>query len=165
MDRQRAADLGVRMTDVASAVRLMYSGQDEISTFKEGSEQYPVTMQLVPEQRDDLEVLAQLMVPSAKQGQVRLESLATIERGNGPITISRYNRQFQVGILANVAQGYPLDAAADATRRAILSLHLPSGYSFGFSGPVRILDETTVEHDPGRLAGFDFHVHGARRTV
>jgi HAE1 family hydrophobic/amphiphilic exporter-1 len=144
VDRQRAADLGVRMADVASAVRLLYSGEDEISTFKEGSEQYPVTMQLVQAQRDDLNVLAQLMVPSAKQGQVRLESLATIERGNGPITISRYNRQFQVGILANVAQGYPLDAAADATRRAILSLHLPPGYSFGFSGPVRILDETTV---------------------
>lgn len=144
VDRQRAADLGVRMTDVASTVRLMYSGQDQISTFKEGSEQYPVTMQLVPEQRDDRNVLAELMVPSAKQGQVRLESLSTIERGNGPITISRYNRQFQVGILANVAQGYPLDAAADATRRAILSLHLPPGYSFSFSGPVRILDETTV---------------------
>jgi len=144
VDRQRAADLGVRMTDVASAVRLLYSGQDQISTFKEGSEEYPVTMQLIPEQRDNLDVLAQLMVPSAKQGQVRLESLASIERGNGPITISRYNRQFQVGILANVVQGYPLDAAADATRRAILSLHLPPGYSFGFSGPVRILDETTV---------------------
>jgi len=144
VDRQRAADLGVRMADVASAVRLMYSGQDQISTFKEGSEQYPVTMQLLPGQRDDPDVLAQLMVPSAKEGQVRLESLATIGRGNGPITISRYNRQFQVSILANVAVGYPLDAAADATRRAILSLHLPPGYSFGFSGPVRILDETTV---------------------
>ncbi len=144
VDRQRAADLGVRMADVASAVRLMYSGQDQISTYKEGPEQYPVTMQLIPEQRDNLDILAQLMVPSAKQGQVRLESLATIDRGNGPITISRYNRQFQVGIFANVAQGYPLDAAADATRRAILSLHLPPGYSFGFSGPVRILDETTV---------------------
>jgi HAE1 family hydrophobic/amphiphilic exporter-1 len=144
VDRQRAADLGVRMADVASAVRLMYSGQDEISTFKEGSEQYSVTMQLIPEQRDNLEVLAQLMVPSAKQGQVRLESLATIERGNGPITISRYNRQFQVSVLANVVQGYPLDAAADATRRAILSLHMPPGYTYGFSGPVRILDETTL---------------------
>jgi len=73
-----------------------------------------------------------------------LESLATIERGNGPITIARYNRQFQVSVLANVVQGYPLDAAADATRRAILSLHMPPGYSYGFSGPVRILDETTL---------------------
>ena len=144
VDRQRAADLGVRMADVASAVRLMYSGQDEISTYKEGSEQYPVTMQLLPEQRDNPDILAQLMVPSAKEGQVRLESVAAIERGNGPITISRYNRQFQVSILANVVPGYPLDAAADATRRAILSLKMPAGYSFGFSGPVRILDETTL---------------------
>src|SRR2546421_4033703 len=39
VDRQRAADLGVRMADVGSTVRLMYSGRDEISTFKEGSEQ------------------------------------------------------------------------------------------------------------------------------
>lgn len=144
VDRQRAADLGVRMTDIASAVRLMYSGEDEISTFKENSEQYSVTMQLLPEQRDNPEVLAQLMVPSAKQGQVRLENLAAIERGNGPLLISRYNRQFQVTVQANVDPAYPLDAAAEATRSAMASLHLPPGYTFGFSGPVRILDETTL---------------------
>ena len=83
VDRQRAADLGVRMADVASAVRLMYSGEDEISTFKENSEQYSVTMQLLPEQRDNPDVLARLMVLRRKQGQVRLENIATIERGNG----------------------------------------------------------------------------------
>ena len=144
VDRQRAADLGVRMADIASAVRLMYSGEDEISTFKENSEQYSVTMQLLPEQRDNLDVLAGLMVPSEKQGQVRLENIAAIERGNGPLLITRYNRQFQVSVSANVDPDYPLDAAADATRSAMASLHLPPGYSFGFSGPVRILDETTL---------------------
>src|SRR5213082_760895 len=51
VDRQRAADIGVRMTDVSDAVRLFYSGEDEITRFKEGSEQYPVTMQLLPEQQ------------------------------------------------------------------------------------------------------------------
>ena len=44
VDRQRAADIGVRMTDISDAVRLFYSGEDEITRFKEGSEQYPVTM-------------------------------------------------------------------------------------------------------------------------
>src|SRR6266550_2532744 len=144
VDRQRAADLGVRMADIGSAVRLMYSGEDEISTYKEGAEQYSVTIQLLPEQRDNPDVLAQLMVPSAKQGQVRLENVATIERGNGPLAITRYNRQFQVSITANVTRGYPLDAAAEATRNVITSRHLPPGYAFGFSGPVRILDETTL---------------------
>jgi len=143
VDRQRAADLGVHMADIGSAVRLMYSGEDEISTYKEGSEQYSVTMQLLPEQRDNPDVLARLMVPSAKQGQVRLESVASIEHGTGPLALARYNRQFQVSVSANVAAGYPLDGAAAATRRAINSLHLPPGYSYLFSGQVRILDETT----------------------
>src|SRR5581483_5014188 len=31
VDRQKASDLGVRVSDVASAVRLMFSGDDEIS--------------------------------------------------------------------------------------------------------------------------------------
>src|SRR5262249_2348516 len=38
IDRQRAADLGVRASDVANAVRLMISGTDQISTYKEGAE-------------------------------------------------------------------------------------------------------------------------------
>ena len=48
INRSLASDLGVRTSDIASAVRLLMSGDDEISTFKEGSEQYPVTMRLLP---------------------------------------------------------------------------------------------------------------------
>ena len=48
IDRPRASDLGVRVSDIAGAVRLLMSGEDEISTYKEGSEQYPVTMRLLP---------------------------------------------------------------------------------------------------------------------
>ena len=87
VDRQRAADMGVRMTDISDAVRLFYSGEDEITRFKEGSEQYPVTMQLLPEQRDNPEVLNRMMVPSSRLGQVRLKNVASIGRGFGPATL------------------------------------------------------------------------------
>lgn len=143
VDRQRAADIGVRMTDVSDAVRLFYSGEDEITRFKEGSEQYPVTMQLLPEQRDDPDVLARMMVPSAKLGQVRLENVASIARGVGPATLWRYNREFQVSVYANVASGYPLDLAAAHTVQSIKEVGLPPGYSFLFSGQVKVLEETT----------------------
>ncbi len=143
VDRSRAADLGVRMADIGATVRLMYSGQDEISTYKEGSEQYPVTMQLLTEQRDNPEVLARLMVPSSKLGQVRLESVAAIQRGAGPAALWRYNREFQVTVNANLAAGYPLDSAAASTVHSIKAVGLPPGYSFLFSGQVKLLEETT----------------------
>ncbi len=144
VDRQRAADIGVRMTDISDAVRLFYSGEDEITRFKEGSEQYPVTMQLLQEQRDNPDVLARMMVPSTKLGQVRLENVATIMRGAGPATLWRYNREFQVMVNANVAAGYPLDLGAAHTIQSIKAVGLPAGYSYVFSGQVKILEETTL---------------------
>jgi HAE1 family hydrophobic/amphiphilic exporter-1 len=143
IDRQRASDLGVRAADVASAIRLMISGEDQISTYKEGDEQYPVTIQLLPEQQKDSDVLARLMIPSAKVGQVRLDNLATIERGLGPSRIERFNRQFQVAVYANNAPDFPLDAAARAVTDEIREVGLPAGYTHRFVGAVKILDETT----------------------
>jgi HAE1 family hydrophobic/amphiphilic exporter-1 len=144
IDRPLASDLGVRVSDVASAVRLLMSGEDQISTFKEGSEQYPVTMRLLPQQRDDPAALSRLLVPSAKQGLIRLDSIAKLERGMGPSRIDRYNRQFGVGIYGNVAPGHSLGAAAAATQSIIAGIGLPPGYRMAFSGQVKILEETTT---------------------
>jgi len=143
VDRQRAADMGVRMTDISDSVRLFYSGEDEITRFKEGSEQYPVTMQLLPEQRDNPDVLNRMMVPSSKLGQVRLENIANIGRGFGPATLWRYNREFEVSVYASVSSGYPLDLAAAHTIQSIQEVGLPPGYSYVFSGQVKVLEETT----------------------
>ena len=144
IDRQLASDLGVRVSDVAGAVRLLMSGEDEISTFKEGSEQYPVTMRLMPGQRDDPAALSRLLIPSAKQGLIRLDSIAKLDRGLGPSRIDRFNRQFAVGLYGNVAPGHSLGEGATATQNIIQNFGLPPGYSMAFSGQVKILEETTT---------------------
>ncbi len=144
IDRTLASDLGVRVSDIATAVRLLMSGEDEISTFKEGSEQYPVTIRLGGAQRDDPLVLSRLLVPSARLGLIRLDSIARLERGLGPSRIDRYNRQFSIGIYGNVAPGHSLGAAATETQQIIDNVGLPPGYQMKFSGQVKILEETTA---------------------
>ncbi len=144
IDRQLASDLGVRVSDVASAVRLLMSGEDEISTFKEGSEQYPVTMRLLPGQRDDPAALSRLLVPSAKQGLIRLDSIAKLERGLGPSRIDRFNRQFAVGIYGNVSPGHSLGEGAAKVQEIADSVSMPADYKMTFSGQVKILEETTM---------------------
>ncbi len=144
IDRQLASDLGVRVSDIAGAVRLLMSGEDQISTFKEASEQYPVTMRLLPGQRDDPEILSRLMIPSAKLGLIRLDSLAQLERGLGPSRIDRFNRQFAVGLYANIAPGHTLGEGAAATQALFDRMNLPPGYTMKFSGQVKILEETTA---------------------
>ncbi len=143
IDRGLASDLGVRVSDVANSVRLLMSGEDQISTFKEDSEQYPVMMRLLPHQRDDKNVLSRLLVPSAK-GLIRLDSVAQLEQGLGPSRIDRFNRQFSVGIYGNVALGSSLGVAATAASDAISRVSLPPGYRVAFSGQVKVLEETTA---------------------
>jgi HAE1 family hydrophobic/amphiphilic exporter-1 len=102
-----------------------------------------VTMRLLPGQRDDPGVLSRLLIPSARQGLIRLDSIAKIERGLGPSRIDRQDRQYAVGIYANVANGYSLAEAAERAREAINRAELPPGFSARFSGQVQILEETT----------------------
>ncbi|MFN9895335.1 MAG: efflux RND transporter permease subunit [Acidobacteriota bacterium] len=144
IDRQLASDLGVRVADVAGAVRLLMSGEDQISTFKEGSEQYPVMMRLNPAQRDNPEALGRLLIPSSRQGLIRLDSIAKLEHGLGPSRIDRYARQFGVSMYGNVAKGASLGDAASAAQRVFRELELPMGYTVKFSGQVKILEETTT---------------------
>ena len=143
VDRQRASDLGVRAADVGNAVRLMIAGTDQISTFKEGSDQYDVTMQLLPEQQRDPAVLGRLMVPSIKVGQVRLDNIATIERGGGPPQINRSNRQFQVNVSANPGPGVPMSAGIGMVSREVMGMNLPPGYGYRFAGTAQSLEQTT----------------------
>ena len=144
IDRSRASDLGVRVSDIAGAVRLLMSGEDEISTFKEGAEQYPVTIRLLPSQRDNPASLSRLLIPSTKLGLTRLDTVAHLERGLGPSRIDRYNRQFSVGVYGNVAPGHSLAEAAAETNAVVQKVGLPAGYQLKFSGQVKVLDETTT---------------------
>src|SRR6266705_356097 len=90
----------------------------------------------------DVATAVRLMIPSAKVGQVRLDNIATVQRGLSPGRINRYNRQFQVGVRANLDSTVPLGAAAEKVREAIRNVGLPPGYTSRFSGTVKTLDDT-----------------------
>src|SRR5881396_3344413 len=142
VDRRRAADLGVRMSTIGNALRLAVAGDDEISTYREGSEQYPVKIRVAENQRRDIDAIGKLTVPSPK-GPVRIDNIARLERGLGPSALQRFNRQFSVGLYSDVAPGHALDEAAADVRRIIAGLNLPPDITFAMTGQAKILDETT----------------------
>jgi hydrophobic/amphiphilic exporter-1 (mainly G- bacteria), HAE1 family len=143
VDRRRAADLGVRMATVGNTLRLAVSGDDEISFYKEGQEQYPVKIRVREDQRRDIEQVGRLTVPSAT-GPVRIDNIATIERGLGPTTLQRSNRQFTVMLVADIAPGHALDEASNDVRAMLAGLNMPSTMSYRLQGQTKILDETTA---------------------
>jgi HAE1 family hydrophobic/amphiphilic exporter-1 len=143
IDRAKAADLGVRVSDVSSAMRLLVSGEDQISTYREGDNQYEVKMVLLEKQRSDPTVLSRLMIPSGARGQVRLDSFATLQRGQGPSSITRLNRQYQGGLNLNLASGMSVDKSLTIIGQVVKKMNFPPGYRVRYSGQVKNLNETT----------------------
>jgi HAE1 family hydrophobic/amphiphilic exporter-1 len=84
------------------------------------------------------------MVPSTTGGLVRIDNVATLERGTGPTSIQRLDRQFSVGVSADIRPGYALDAVVPIVRDEIKKLKLPAGYRSRFSGQSKVLDETAA---------------------
>jgi HAE1 family hydrophobic/amphiphilic exporter-1 len=143
VDRKRAADLGVRMATIGNTLRLAVAGDDEISFYKEGAEQYPVKIRVLENQRRDIEEIGALTVPSPG-GPVRIDNIARLERGLGPTTLQRSNRQFTVNLIADVAPGHALDEASNDVRRMLAGLNMPGTMSWRLQGQSKILDETTA---------------------
>jgi len=143
VDRRRAADLGVRMATVGNTLRLAVAGDDQISFYKEGQEQYPIKVRVLENQRRDAQEIGRLTVPS-NSGPVRIDNIARIEAGLGPSALQRSNRQFTVQLTADVGKGHALDEASNDLRRLLAGLGMPPTMSYRLQGQTKILDETTA---------------------
>ena len=138
VDRMKAADLGVQLSDAADALRLLVGG-DQVTTYNEGGEQYEVHVRALQADRATAEAIGQMTVPSSRVGSVPLDNLATMTPGTSPSEISRLNRQRQVTVFAGLLPGVSQTPAMDAMARAAESLNMGPGYSTRFAGRSREL--------------------------
>ncbi|WP_437811899.1 efflux RND transporter permease subunit [Sorangium sp. So ce1078] len=128
IDRDRAADLGVQVADVAGALQLLVGGL-KVSTYSEAGEQYDVRVRAEAKHREGAESLSFLTVPSSKHGAVPLHSVVAMEPDSGPSSIGRLGRRRQITISANAAPGVGDTAVQAALDRIIAEQKMPAGYS------------------------------------
>jgi HAE1 family hydrophobic/amphiphilic exporter-1 len=160
IDRDRAADLGVDTSDIATSLRLMVGGEEEVSRFRDESinEDYDVQLRLTEADRRDVETIKRLYVPSSRGGSttargtaiagpglVRLDNLVKILRDTSPSRIDRLDRERQVSVRASVAPGYALADRIEALRNTVKEMNLPSAYTTTVSGRARELERTFTE--------------------
>ena len=138
LDRLKAADLGVQVSDAADALRLLVGG-DQITTYNEGGEQYEVHIRAVEGNRQTAAAIGQLTVPSTTVGSVPLNNIARLTPGTAPSEINRLNRQRQVTVFAGLLQGFSQVPAMDAMTRAAEGINMGPGYSTRFAGRSREL--------------------------
>ena len=133
IDRARAADLGVRVGDIAQALNTLVAGQ-KVSTFNAGTDQYNVRVRAIGEFRASAEGLKRMIVSSAKIGWVSLDNLVRVEEGTGPSAIDRLNRRRQVTLMANVKPGGSQAAVIQKMNDFAKEVKIDPSYSTGLAG-------------------------------
>jgi hydrophobic/amphiphilic exporter-1 (mainly G- bacteria), HAE1 family len=133
IDRETAADLGVRVGDVSQALNTLVAGQ-QATTFNAGTDQYEVRVRATTPFRTDVDGLKRLIVPSAKVGWVTLDRVVKTVSGTGPSAVDRTNRQRQVTLLANTRPGGSAASITSAIDSYVRQLNLPVEYKTGYVG-------------------------------
>ena len=142
-DRDRAEDLGVPVSDVATTLQTMLGGSRN-STFTRDNKLYDVLVQLDPARRSTPQDMSTLFM-RGKDGQlVRLDALARVEETTGPRAIAHFDRVRAFTLSASVAPGFTLGEAID-TLTGVVRAQLPSGTTIAFGGESRELAESGGE--------------------
>ncbi len=134
IDRERAAALGVSVTDIGSALEASLGGR-VVSTFKRGSKQHDVIVQLEAADRATPEAIESVHV-RGRDGLVQLRSVVRVTETVAPKELNHRDRIRSATITASLAPGVALGKALDDLD-AIAATQLPPGVRRTLSGQSR----------------------------
>ncbi len=137
INRQRAADLGVRVQDIATALNVLVGGQN-VTTFDVGEDQYDVTLRAAEGFRTTVEGLQRMTVPSTKRGTVDIGEVVDLVPSTGPSAIERLARERQVTLTANLAPDASQSELIADIEREIAAMTMAPGY---VAKPIGISEE------------------------
>ena len=133
VDRTAMAHYGLRAEDVLDVVQSGLGGEN-VSTAIAGRERIPIQVRLQRSERDDIERLGDVLVPTPAGKFLPLGSVATIRREIGPSEIASENGRLRVFVQANV-EGRDLGGFVQETQaRLAKEISLPPGMTIEWSG-------------------------------
>ena len=104
IDRLKAAQLGISVTDISQSLQLAYSNR-RLGYFTKDGKQYQVLGQVARDDRDDPNDLKNLFVRNTRGELISLDNLVTTNESNTPPTIYHFNRYKSATISAGLQPG------------------------------------------------------------
>ncbi|MCA0387480.1 MAG: efflux RND transporter permease subunit [Bacteroidetes bacterium] len=104
IDRSKARDLGVSVSDVATTLQFSLSGQ-RFGYFIRNGKQYQVIGQLKRENRNEPLDLRSMFVKNKRGDMIQLDNIVTLTERSSPPQLYRYNRYASATVSAGLSEG------------------------------------------------------------
>jgi HAE1 family hydrophobic/amphiphilic exporter-1 len=131
VDRDKAADLGVNSSDVASMLSTLYNGSN-VTKYDGGKDRYDVKVSIDDRQRKNLDDLDNIYVLGTKNQQVPLSQVTKKVIETTSSSLYRYGKQPQIELSSNVTG--IVSGTFESKYKAKIQSELPQGISLSVGG-------------------------------
>ena len=135
---------GLNVSRIAKDLRTLFYGT-AATQFREGDDEYDVTLRLEEPFRRSLDDLARSEIAAGDGRRIRLDSVASVAVGTGPVSIDRKNQERMVKVEADVFGRSSGDVVAELRREIASKVALPSGVGVHFGGTAEDQEKTFNE--------------------
>ncbi len=138
IDREAARTYQISTYAIADAIRTSVFGK-EISKYKEGEEEYPITLRLDEQYRYSTgDVLNQKITfrspANGRIAQVPVSTVADITYGSSFNSINRKDQERVITLYSNVVDGYNANEVVEELKSLLADYDMPADYSYEFTG-------------------------------
>ncbi|MGO2011492.1 MAG: efflux RND transporter permease subunit [Pseudoalteromonas sp.] len=143
IDRHRAEDLGVELSDIAITLRAAINGED-VADLNIGDQSIPIMLQAQNQTINDPSDLANLYIGAADGRLVPLSSLATITEEGVAAELERHAQRRSIEVDMELPEDLTL-AELVTHIRDVSDTSLPDGITLMFKGEALTFEETSNE--------------------
>jgi multidrug efflux pump len=141
VDRERAADMGVPIDNIARAVETMMGGR-QVTRYKREGDQYDVMVQTSPSGRDTPDDIEHIFVRGRNDAMIPLSALVRIKEVVVPRELNHFGQRRSASITANIAPNYSLGEAIIFMNETAKKVLKP-GYATDLNGTSREFVKTS----------------------
>lgn len=135
IDRAKAADLSVPISDVASTLETLFGGK-RVTTFQRGSQEYDVVVQVSDQDRTSPSDLSRVYVKSTTGQLIQLTNLVQADESVVPENYPHFARLRAVTVSAQLAGDATIGDGVDFLKSEAGRV-LPAGYTYAWDGETR----------------------------
>ena len=135
IDREKAADMGLKMSDIGSAMAAMLGG-GYVNYFSLDGRSYKVIPQVAQESRQTIQQLLDYYIKNGAGTPISLSTVAKITTKTVPESLNHFQQLNSATIQGVMAPGVSMGDAL-TTLQQIAKDTLPAGYTVDYGGPSR----------------------------
>ena len=163
-DRLALARYGLSIRDLMDVVEIGLGGLN-VSTTIEGRARYPIQLRLARGEREDIEQLGSILIPTREGFSVPLGQVASVRRSSGASEIASEDGLLRVFVQSNV-QGRDLGGfVKDLQERIAKTIGLPPGVTLKWSGQDRKPTQRSANSDADRAGRSPDYFHAPDRGL